>query len=219
MLTMTSRKRNSTDLPTYGFRLKFYLPAGRSFKGVHPQRRICLGNIVGRVHLVKLPQPKRHRFGAPTRHALVGKGFKTHETALDCGRRLKRVMALLAAERQLGLDAGNDKSTASSSQAIKDAIATQHECQLRDDVHGLDVYVEQPPVTRFAFEGYGSGAHIIEDYEDRLRMFYDANISLTSKQQLALDLYNLTHFENTTKTRFLTLITVVEILELFRNKR
>jgi hypothetical protein len=164
------------------------------------------------VYLVKLPQPKRHRFGVPTRHALVGKGFKTHEAALACGQRLKGAIALFAAERRLGLDAGNDKSTSSFSQAIKDAIAAQHGCQPREDVHGLDVYVEQPPVTRLAVEGYGSSSYVIEDYENRLRTFYDANISLTPKQQLALDLYNLAQFENTTKTRFLTLITVVEIL-------
>ena len=187
---MTSQKSTSTGRPTYGFRLKFHLPAGRIFKGVHPRRRIFLDNIVGRVYLVKLPQPKRHRFGVPTRHALVGKGFKTHEAALACGQRLKGAIALFAAERRLGLDAGNDKSTSSFSQAIKDAIAAQHGCQPREDVHGLDVYVEQPPVTRLAVEGYGSSSYVIEDYENRLRDILRCKHLPDPKQQLALDLYN-----------------------------
>jgi hypothetical protein len=197
---------------TYGFRLKFHMPPGRTFKGVHPRRRIYLDGIDGKIYLIKFPQQKRNRFGARLRFAFSGVGFPTHNAALECGRRLKVALGLLAVERQFGLDAGNDRATSQISQAIKNVLAQQHAAQLRDDVHGLDVYAEQPPVTRFAIEAYASSSYVIDNYEQRLRALYGANHALTPKQQLALDLYNLAHFEGTPKTRFLTLVTVVEIL-------
>ena len=61
-----------------------------------------------------------------TEHVLLGTRFENYETALDCGRRLKRALALFAAERRIGLDAGQDEAAASCSQAIKDSLATQH---------------------------------------------------------------------------------------------
>jgi hypothetical protein len=126
-------------------------------------------------------------------------------------------LSLLAAERQFGVDAGKDTATSSFSNAIKGAIALQG-AQLRDDVHGLDVYCEQPRVTRFGVEAYGSSSHIINDYESRLGEFFEAGLALSTKQQLALDLYNLNHFESVTATRFLTLITVVEVLAVRRKR-
>lgn len=213
---MISAARSGT--PSYGFRLKFHLPAGRTFRGVHPRRRLHFEGVKGRVYLVTLPQPKRHRFGARTKHVLLGMRFDSYEAARGCGTKLKRALCLFAAQRRIGLDAGHDQATARTSQAIKDLVAAQHSLQLRDDVHGLDVYCEQPPVRRFGTEAYGSVKHVIDDYEDSLRRFYAAQVTFTPKQRLAIDLYNLSHFENVPKTRFLTLVTVVEVLAT-RTKR
>ena len=215
---MATTRHNHTAAPTYGFRLKFLLPPGHTFQGVHPKRRLRLHDVNGRIYLLKLPQPKRNRFGARTKHVLLGTRFQSHEAALDCGRRLKRALALFAAERRIGLDAGQDQATSSVSEAIKESVATQQGIQLRDDVHGLDVYVEQPPVRRLSMEGYGTSTYVIEEYEEPLQAFYEAQVTFSPKQQLAIDHYNLSHFENVPKTRFLTLITVVEVLST-RKKR
>ncbi|MDQ3566032.1 MAG: hypothetical protein M3436_18730 [Pseudomonadota bacterium] len=170
-----------------------------------------MGDIEGRVYLVQLPKPKRNRFGARTRYAVVGKGFPTHSSAEAVGQRVQVALSFLAAERRIGLDAQN-RVGAAFSQAIKADMAAKHGVQLRDDIHGLDVYSEEKPVTRIALEAYGSVTHKIENYEERLLAFFQANPTLSAKQLLALDLYNLSHFEGTPKTRFLTLITVVEVL-------
>lgn len=199
------------ETPTYGFRVKFHLPAGRSFVGVQTRRRLQLGNILGRVYLVKLAQQKRNRFGTRTRYAVIGKAFPTRAAAQDVGERIQKAIALLAAERRIGVDAQN-RTGSSFSQVIKDAYAAKHGAQLRDDPHGLDVYTEDRPVRRFTIEAYGSSTLNIEDYETRLRAFFEADPDLSDKERLALDLYNLSHFDGSTKTRFLTLIIVVEVL-------
>lgn len=209
---MPTAARIRPRTPSYGFRLRFHLPPGRTFEGVHPRRRLHLHQVDGLVYLVKLPQPKRHRFGAPMRYALLGKRFESHGAALECGTKLKRALALFAADRRIGLDVGSDRASSGVSRAIKDALAAQHGVQLRDDVHGLDVYCEQPPVRRFRMEGYGSVKHIINEYEAALGAFYQSQVPFTPKQQLAVDLYNLSHFEHVPRSRFVTLVTVVEVL-------
>ena len=202
---------------SYGFRLKFHLPSGRTFARVHPTHRLKLNVIQGKVYLVRLPQQKRNRFGARARYAIIGKGFLTDAAAQEIGERVQLALSLIAAERRIGLDSQHRRG-ASFAQAIKDTFARKHGKQLRDDVHGLDVYAEDRPVTRITVEAYASVMRKIEDYENRLATFFRANIALSEKQQLALDLYNLSHFEETTQTRFLTLITVIEILST-RHKR
>ncbi len=199
-------------MPTFGFRVKFHLPPGRSFAHVHPRRRLNLGTQIGRIYLVCLPRPKRNRFGARTKHCIIGTGFPTYEVAEQVGQNVKKALALFAAERRIGLDAGGDQPTSSFSRAIKDSIFAQQGVVLRDDIHGLDVFSEEHPVIRIHGEAYGSSTYVIDDYEGQLAAFFKTNVSLTPKQQLALELYNQTHFESVSKTRFLTLSTVVEIL-------
>jgi hypothetical protein len=122
----------------YGFRLKFDMPPGRNFAGADPRCRLHLGDMTGRVYLQRLPKPRRFRFGARTRFAAVGKHFATEGEALEVGRRLQTAFAFLAAERQLGII--QDRPGLSVSQFIKDTIARDHGIQIRDNVHGLDVY-------------------------------------------------------------------------------
>lgn len=213
---MVTHVPSQTDI-TYGFRLKFHLPPGQIFAHVHPRRRLSLGDIQGKVYLVRIPQQRRNKFGARERYAILGKNFPTHAAAQEIGERLQLAFSLIATERRFGLDSQDRRGT-SFSQAIKKTFAHEHGVQLRDDVHGLDVYAEYPPVTRFTAEAYGSVTHKIENYEDRLASFFRTKINPSQKQRLALDLYNLSHFEGTVKTRFLTLITVIEILST-RHKR
>src|ERR1700674_559587 len=61
---------------------------------------------------------------------------------------------------------------------------------------------------------HGSALRRLTAYEQPLLSFFEAQVVFTPSQQLALDLYNLSHFENASKTRFLTLITVVEVLSI-----
>jgi hypothetical protein len=214
---MDSQTFKSAAKPTYGFRLKLHFPPGRIFSGVHPRHRLQIGTDSGKVYLVKLPQPKRNRFGARTRYAVVGKEFSTHSAALDAGTRIRTALTLFAVERRIGIDA-QDKQGASFSQAIKDELAAKHGVQLRDDVHGLDVFAEDRPVTRFTIESYVSVTHKIENYDDSLLAYFNANPELSKKQKLALDLYNLSHFDGVSKTRFLTLITVIEVLSARKSR-
>jgi hypothetical protein len=197
-------------MATYGFRLKFNLPPGRFFAGVKSRRRLQLDVVAGRVYLVRLRQQMRQRAGARTRHAIVGESFPTEEAARATGEKLRLALSCFAAEKRFGVDA-RDRRGVEFSDAVARAIARQGD-QLRPDKYGLDVYSEDKPVERYGIEAYGKARLNITGYGERLAHFFGAHIAVTAKQQLALDLYNLTHFEGSQRTRFLTLITIVEVL-------
>jgi hypothetical protein len=164
------------------------------------------------MYVKKLRIPKKNRVGAREKYAILGTLFPTLETAKKCGEHLKTALSLFAAEKRFGLDRGQDRPTSGFSQAIKDNLKKELGVQIRDDVHGLDVFPEQPPVKRFQIKAQLQSTYIIRDFQEPLRNLYHTSITLTLKQQLALDIYNLSHFESAPKTRFLLLITVVEIL-------
>lgn len=202
---------------TFGFRIKFEMPPGRVFSGVNPRCRLHLGPMTGRVYLHRLPKPRRMRFGARARFAAVGKGFATKAEAHAVGVKLQTALAFFAAERRLGLDI-EDRPGVSVSQELKDKMAREHGLQLRDNVHGLDVFAESPKVARLAVSGYIEVHCRIDDYQDRLCAYVRMDPAPSDKQALALALYNSSHFEPTPRIRFLTLITVIEILAV-RGKR
>jgi hypothetical protein len=209
---MTRHAHKAAPPETFGFRLSFFLPPGCIFKGVHPTRRLRFAGVDGRVYLVRPAQSRRHRFGARTKYLARGTLFESQEAARRCGAKLKLALGLFAADRQLGLDAGSDRATLSISRSMKDAILASQGVQLRDTIHGLDTYPEHPTPGWMGAEAYGTVRRTIEDFDKPLQTFYRAQLACSAKQRLALDLYNLSHFEGTAKTRFLTLITVVEVL-------
>ena len=203
---------------TYGFRLLFHVPPGRTFAGVGSKRRLKLPGIQGRVYMRKLPPPKRNRFGARIRYVVAGERFRTESQAAECGRKLKTAFGVLAASRDFGIDLGRDTGSSRTSTGLKQSALDKFGVQLRDDVHGLDVFPEHPPVRRWQMEMYGTVRGEIRDYDATLNALFESSVTLKPKQQLALELLNLTHFEGQSKTRFLTLVTVVEVLATRLNK-
>ncbi|MFC2085781.1 hypothetical protein ACFLRO_01070 [Bacteroidota bacterium] len=92
-------------------------------------------------------------------------------------------------------------------------VASREGVQLRGTVHGLDVFAEHPPVARI--EATARGGVIRQSMSqpsERLSREFEDVVDLPPRTQLAVELYNLTLFDSTPETRFLSLVTVVEVL-------
>jgi hypothetical protein len=201
----------------YGFRLKFYLTPGCHFEGVRQQRRLLLNGISGRVYLVRQRQQRRHKFGAPVRYAIVGRHFANEDEATESGERLRNGLLRFAAAENFGLDVV-DRYGAQFAQFIKDLHFTQTGVRLRDDKHGLDVYAEGAPIRHVRVEAYGSSTRLISKWQAFLSSEFVAAPPISPKQRLALDLLSLSGFDSRSKTKFLTLITIVEVLAQQRRR-
>ena len=198
-------------MATFGFRFRFQVPSGLSFRRAHPKRRIRLPGDAGRVYLRKLARPRQFRFTHVPDYELSGSQFSSQADSKDCATRLKNALLLFAAQGRIGLNAGKDPATTSASTEVR-RICAEQGIQLRDNVLGVDVFAEEPRPMWVGVSATGTTSRVIDDYEPTLYGLYERKFVWTPKQHLALELYNLAHFENAPKVRFLALVTVAEVL-------
>jgi len=199
---------------TFGFELRFLTPAGRTFKGVGIDEDFPLKfpDIIEQISLRQLPRRPNDVPSSPERFLIKGSGFPTEDAARAFGERLKLALAVIGCETGIGIDVGQNRETSSFATSIKDAVREQHGLQLRDIVHGLDVFPEDPPVTHFEISGTGSATFSLEGFPGKVADEVTTIKPVSPKQSLALELYNLGQFEPATKARFLNLVTIVEVL-------
>ncbi len=209
---MSAPKRTRTKKRTWGFRLLFHVGAGLTFEPDRATWALQLGLKEGRVVLRRLPVPKNAKRSNRRRYALVGRGFPSAEAARKVGGQLKVAAAVLFAGRMQALDLGRDHASSSMSQRIKDVVQRDHGVQVRDDIHGLDIYEDHPRTTRFSISAHGTVLHSFGRLQEGLRRLLLQPLQLNEQTSLALELYNSSRLTESTKARFLTLVTVIEVL-------
>lgn len=69
------------------------------------------------------------------------RGFENDEEARVFGRNLQTSLHLASAVTRIGLDPGQDRPTSALAQHFKEGIAARTGKKIRDNVHGLDVFV------------------------------------------------------------------------------
>lgn len=77
------------------------------------------------------------------------RGFKLESDAREFGRKLKAAAELSSVATRLGLDSGIDAPTAGLGQVVKDHIRNENGLSVRDNVHGVDVFPDDPNVRIF----------------------------------------------------------------------
>jgi hypothetical protein len=199
---------------TFGFKLRFLTPSGKTLKGVEidADSPLTFQEIEGRILIRQLPRRANDLPISPQRFLIKGSGFPTEDAARSFGERLKLAIAVVGCQTGLGIDVGRDQATSSVAQSIKDEVREKQGQQLRDIIHGLDVFPEDLPVTHFQIAGTGSVSFSLEGFAEKVAVEIATVKPLPAKKSLALELYNLCLFESATKTRFLNLVTIVEVL-------
>ena len=84
------------------------------------------------------------------------RGFTSEYEAQEFGGKLKTSSELSSVIARLGINAGTDKPTSGFGKSIKDRVREQHGIVLRDNVHGVDVFADDPNVRISSFSGTGT---------------------------------------------------------------
>lgn len=87
---------------------------------------------------------------------LNARRFPNEGEARDFGNRLRSALELASVSTRLGIDAGRDIATSSLASAVKLQIATSTGTILRDNVHGVDVFEDDPNVRIFGMSATGT---------------------------------------------------------------
>lgn len=84
------------------------------------------------------------------------RGFASEEDARQFGHGLRAAIELASVSTRLGVDAGRDLATAVFGQTVKDHIKRQTGATVRNDVHGVDVFEDDPNVVILSVSATGS---------------------------------------------------------------
>lgn len=142
---------------------------------------------------------------------IKGDGFDDRDAAQTFGRDLRDSLAVHSVRKRRGFWLGDDLITSSLGASVRDRIRQEHCVEIRPTVHGLDVYETAMPVQHFEMSARASVLRPIRDLGSDLAVDFK-HWSLPAKLLLAIDLYNESHFLAQAETRFLSLVTVVEVM-------
>ena len=101
------------------------------------------------------------------------RGFATEQEAADFGRALKIATELSSTVARVGIDSGLDLPTLSFAQEMKDALRALDDVILRDNIHGLDIYVDDPRVTYKVLNIEASATHSPEPFLSGIDHVFD----------------------------------------------
>ena len=140
---------------------------------------------------------------------ITTKGFASEDEASQYGRRIKKALLTYGVHTRIAIDVGNDQPEDDD---------WPHDGLLHD-IHGLLVYKESDePLILVSGGGASAQGVSVRNFVEGFVSALEFVPKLTDKQSLAIEIYNLAHFEASLNARFLTLITAVECL-VEENKR
>lgn len=199
-------------MSNFGFRLRFLFARGRRIELEEKSVRVPLSKLEKAITLKSVGTSKIKDL---ENLALVGSGFPSEKEARKCGIRLKQSLLILGAKFRLGIDVGKDERKGGVSKFIKEEAKKAGRIIL-DDIHGLMTYSEELPVNVISLSASGILSMSPKIFIDELIRIFSLNPELSEKQTLALELYNMSHFESSSRARFVTLVSAIEALSMKR---
>jgi len=197
-------------MPLYDFRLRFNFPEAYR-----------IGSDAEEIELLVLPLGERIKMrsgaiGRPIKDhaqvAVLGGPFASEDQARDAAEKTKRALLYWAIEQRVGIDFGDGKQRSGATKAGLAMLQKQHGCPVRNDIHGIDIYEH---VEKLRFVNVHAEAKVGKHPPkliDTFRREYLHSRHLTEKQVLACEIYASSFFDVSPRSRFITLVTVVEAL-------
>lgn len=144
--------------------------------------------------------------------AIFGGPYESKEEARSAAACARKAVVVWAVKQRLGVDFGDGKLRALMTDIGKKHYERELGHPLRNDRLGIDVYESQEgllfaSVSIDAALGKNPGAFI-----DQFREGMMSPKPLSDKQRLAAELYGLSFFDMSFRSRFITLVTAVEAL-------
>jgi hypothetical protein len=109
------------------------------------------------------------------------RGFYSEQDARAFGCKLKISLELSSVQCRLGVDAGTDLPTSGLGAEFRQHIEKKSGLLVRDNIHGVDVFIDDPNVRIFNLSGTGSVSKLPEPFLSDIAVIYPIAES-TSRQ-------------------------------------
>lgn len=172
---------------------------------------------------IEVPYSKRHTAltiekgtGRRPDHLILRQtGFACEQDAQEAGQAAKAALRATGVATDVSMNLGPDLASTGIGQIVKDKIHKEFGVELRGDVHGVDVFDEEGPEVKYMrMEAEGSVIANLDDFVETLGTFLKStsNTESDDRVQFASEVYMAAAFESSDRARFVTYITVLEIL-------
>jgi hypothetical protein len=194
---------------TYRFRLKFFVHTS----GVIHHDERTLDFLLPKDIRATLSCLDGKSISEGQQLVLSGGGFTSKEDAANVGKQLKDSLLLGGVKSRIGIDVGKDTAISTMGPDVKNNIFDKYGVKFIDDVHGLMIYSEEHPVqiSSVSSPTLYSPANA-EKFTNLVSALFCANPVLSDKVRLSLELYGASHYETSSRARFITLVIATEAL-------
>lgn len=203
----TEDDRAREEPVTYAWRIRLFLPECTPLE--HDEATLALGDQLG---FTLKPARREEAIRDSRELVLTQGGYASEEEARECGVRAKTALMLSSARLRIGVDLGNDTAPSGLTDYGAQEVRRARGVRVLNDVHGLMVYPEVPPPKFTSGSVKLHAGRTAQQFAAAFDAGYAADIQLTERQRLALELYAASFFETSARARFLVLVTVIESL-------
>ncbi|HRN87907.1 MAG TPA: hypothetical protein PK271_04835 [Hyphomicrobium sp.] len=140
------------------------------------------------------------------------RGFETEETARQFGHDLRAACAVASAANRLGIDGGVDLATSGLGSALKEHLKETTGAVVRDNVHGVDVFLDDPSVRIFSVQATGSVLRNPQPFLEDVSDFLGQASALSQRVQDILLLLNYALMRPEPVAQIVFIISAVEML-------
>jgi hypothetical protein len=198
----------------YAFRLRVVFPPGRGISAVEDDA-MPMAVLPGEGAEVTLHAWTAHPLNA-TELIIKGFGYESSEEARSRGERIQRALRATGAELHLPMDFGPDRARSffftRGLELLRERGVLRDE-QVESDVHGLHVFEHGEQRVVFGpGDAHPTMSRPVVDVLSALERWLDALPAIDERLALAIDLRFLAEFEKSTRARFVTVMTSLEVL-------
>jgi hypothetical protein len=145
---------------------------------------------IGKREVVVSPQLPDNPINQSEWLVMNARGFDTECEAREFGGKLKAAAEISSVGTRLGIDSGVDAPTAGLGQIVKDHIRQKSGEIVRDNVHGVDVFPDDPNIRIFHINLTGSVLTQPEPFLGDLTTLFNASRSLSQNTKDIILLLN-----------------------------
>jgi hypothetical protein len=118
------------------------------------------------------------------------RGFHSAIEAITFARKLRAAAELSSVACRYGINSGTDLPTSGVGEMVKDHARREHGMILRDNIHGVDVFPDDPNVVIFNFSAEGTVLTEPEPFLGDLSVFFDVAADASQKAKDVILLLN-----------------------------
>lgn len=182
------RKQQSKKTSSVDFRMRLRFRVSTSFFSQEFKEEVVIN---GRQVILKSAVAEQPLNQA--RWLIAGvNGFANENDAREYGVRLKRAIQFASVKNRIGVDCGKDIPTSRWGSEVKDSLLEQSGKNLRDDVHGIDVFKNDGNSFYMGITAHGQALAGVEPFLQNLIHFYPWMDKVSPKiEQIVIMLNNV----------------------------